>query len=82
MATSPARVETTAPYRRLRGFTPQADARNRGLTTAPVQLLSTDAAVRLGYAPRVEPRWFERQDLRDAATTFALTFTAAMILLF
>lgn len=82
MATSPARVETTSTYRRPRGLTTQADARNGGLTTAPVQLLSADAAVRLGHAPRNDPRWFERQDLRDAATTFALTFTAAMILLF
>ncbi len=36
----------------------------------------------MGFAPRETQKWWHSSDLRDAATTFALTFTAAMILFF
>lgn len=83
MATSPLRVEPEAPYRRLRASRPLRTVRGPARRTpAPAQFLSQDAAVRMGFAPRETQKWWHSGDLRDAATTFALTFTAAMILFF
>ncbi len=64
------------------GNAPRVPARSRSIAAAaPSGILDSDVARRLGKAAPQRKPWISERDALDAAMTFALTFTGAIVFL-